>query len=254
MFSVSDGVTIEWVGDEAVVLCDHVRSTDVVRVSGRLAETLLSITRGDVVDADSSEVRELIRLGLVSTPRQGMSRRSVLGAGATLGAAGVAMMTLPSAAASLSTDVVPEEPTGIPVPIPAEPNQANNEITVTQVAQTSNQDSKFSFELPVARIQNWAVIEAWLSDETRVRTLQVGNFGLAGVVRTNMEFVVVGGVVTAVKSERDVDIFDFSVAPQMQASGSSTIQLRLRERTVGEREDGDFSADFNVSWPAFSAG
>jgi hypothetical protein len=46
MFSVSDGVTIEWVGDEAVVLFDHVGLTDVVRVSGRLAETLLAITRG----------------------------------------------------------------------------------------------------------------------------------------------------------------------------------------------------------------
>lgn len=251
MFVVSDGVSVEWVGNDALVMRQHDGSSDVLRISGRLAETLLAISRGDVVSSDTAEVRELSLLGLVSPYRQGLSRRAAIGAGATLGVAGMAMITLPSAAAALSTDALPEAPAGIPVPVPASPNEANDEILITRVAESDSQDSEFSLLLPVARIQNWNVIEAWLTDPSRDRRLQVGNFGLAGISRRYLEFVLVGGAVTAVESVENITISDFTVVNQLTNAGTSTIQLRLRDLTDGT-ESGEFSTDFAVGWPAYN--
>lgn len=168
MVTVNKGVNIEWVGEDALVMPRLENPTHVIKVTGSTARTLRALISGQTVAVESLEVNELVRHGIVTVAtRPGLSRRDAIFTGATIGVAGLTMMTLPSAAASSSGEVNQPEPTlggdgdePLPVPIPvASPgiisplaNSSHGLIVIKDRFGT------FDLELPVVHIDNYASI------------------------------------------------------------------------------------------------
>ena len=96
--SVTPGVIVERVGDDLMVIIPG--NTDVVSLSGRVADILLDVKAGKTVDSNDPAVHDLITLGVLTAP--GMSRRGLITAGAIGAGAGITMMAMPAAAASSS--------------------------------------------------------------------------------------------------------------------------------------------------------
>ena len=96
--SVTPGVIVERVGDDLMVIIPG--NTDVVSLSGRVADILLDVKAGKTVDSNDPAVHDLITLGVLTAP--GMSRRGLITAGAIGAGAGIAIMAMPAAAAALS--------------------------------------------------------------------------------------------------------------------------------------------------------
>ena len=98
--SVKPGVIVERVGDDLMVIVPG--NSDVVKLTGGVAEVLLDISAGKSVDLSDPAVVDLLELGIVSTP--GVSRRGLIKAGAIGAGAGIAVLAMPSVAAASSGD------------------------------------------------------------------------------------------------------------------------------------------------------
>jgi len=103
-FSIAPGVIIENVGDEVVVFTSE--SAEAIKLSGPVAQTVVAIQAGKAVDASATGVSDLVELGIIRSA--GMSRRGLITAGAVGAGAGIAMLSMPAAAAASS-------PTGLQV-------------------------------------------------------------------------------------------------------------------------------------------
>jgi hypothetical protein len=99
---VSPGVIVEHVGGELLVVVPG--QTDVVKLTGDVAEVLEDIRAGKPVDLSDPTVAGLVALGIVSTP--GVSRRGLIKASAIGVGAGVAVMAIPGVAAASSHEGV----------------------------------------------------------------------------------------------------------------------------------------------------
>ena len=95
---LSPGVIVEHVGGELLVVVPG--HTDVVKLTGGVAQVLEDIRSGSAVDLSDPAVADLLELGIVSTP--GVSRRGLIKAGAIGAGAGVAVLAMPSVAAASS--------------------------------------------------------------------------------------------------------------------------------------------------------
>jgi hypothetical protein len=96
--SVMPGVIVERVGNDLMVIVPG--NTDVVTLSGRPAEVLLDVRAGRKVDPTDAALRDLVDLGIVSTP--GLSRRGLVKAGAIGAGAGIAVLAMPGVASASS--------------------------------------------------------------------------------------------------------------------------------------------------------
>ena len=96
--AIASGVIIEHVGDDLVVFTKQ--STEAVKLTGYVAHTVVAIRDGSAVDVSSSSVNDLVELGIVES--SGVSRRSLITAGAVGAGAGIAMLSMPAAAAASS--------------------------------------------------------------------------------------------------------------------------------------------------------
>jgi hypothetical protein len=111
--TVVPGVIVERVGDDLMVIVPG--NSDVVTLSGRPAKVLLEVKAGVKVDPSDLALRNLVDLGIVSTP--GLSRRGLVKAGAIGAGAGIAVLAMPGVAAASSRpeptpdETIDEEPT-----------------------------------------------------------------------------------------------------------------------------------------------
>ena len=96
--TLAPGAVIEPVGDDVMVMMPG--NTDILRISGPAADTLRTIVAGQPVDPSTPAVLELANHGIVSP--SGMSRRSLMKAGAVGAGAGIAVLAMPSVAAASS--------------------------------------------------------------------------------------------------------------------------------------------------------
>ena len=96
--TLAPDAVIETVGDDVMVMMPG--NTDVLRISGPAAATLRTIVAGQPVDPSTPTVLELADQGIVSPT--GMSRRSLIKAGAVGAGAGIAVMAMPTAAMASS--------------------------------------------------------------------------------------------------------------------------------------------------------
>jgi hypothetical protein len=106
--TLAPGAVIETVGDDVMVMMPG--NTDVLRISGPAADTLRTIVAGQPVDPSTPTVLELADQGIVSPT--GMSRRSLIKAGAVGAGACIAVMAMPTAAMASSSGPSPFVGTG----------------------------------------------------------------------------------------------------------------------------------------------
>ncbi len=83
-FSIAPGVIIEHVGDEVVVFTSE--SSETIKLSGPVAQTVVAIQAGKAIDASATGVSDLMELGIIRSA--GMSRRGLITAGAVGAGAG----------------------------------------------------------------------------------------------------------------------------------------------------------------------
>jgi hypothetical protein len=116
-FTITPGAVIELIGNEAVVMLPG--STSVMRVSEEQAHTLRAIEAGHTPGLPAQTVESLIDAGIVVS-EAGMSRRSLVKAGAIGAGAGIAVMAMPGVAAASSgpAETAPA-PDGAPAPSPS---------------------------------------------------------------------------------------------------------------------------------------
>ena len=93
-------VVIEFVGDEALVLAPGL--TEAYRLKPELARVVRAVQLGDVVPEKSSEVSQLVDLGILERVESGMSRRSVLTGAATAAGGAAIALAMPGVAAASS--------------------------------------------------------------------------------------------------------------------------------------------------------
>jgi hypothetical protein len=98
--SIAPGVIIEHVGDEVVVFTSE--SSETIKLSGPVAQTVVAIQAGKAIDASATGVSDLMELGIIRSA--GMSRRGLITAGAVGAGAGIAMLSMPAAAAAGSAN------------------------------------------------------------------------------------------------------------------------------------------------------
>jgi hypothetical protein len=101
--TVCDGLVVEQVGDELLVVVPG--QSDVVRLTGEVAEVFQAIRSGHSVTGHGQIVTTLADLGLVVVP-SGLSRRSLVKAGAVGAGVGIAVLAMPTVAAASSASVV----------------------------------------------------------------------------------------------------------------------------------------------------
>jgi hypothetical protein len=109
-FSLADGVVVEFVGADALVLVDGrvVRLTGVAaQVVGAVVADGRSVDLGGE-DAVAESVGLLCDLGVLTERRAGLSRRRALGVVAGGAALGATVLVLPSAAAAASDAAGPQ--------------------------------------------------------------------------------------------------------------------------------------------------
>ena len=99
ILDVTQGVVVERVGSELLVVVPG--SLDTLKFSGEAAQTLRDIQARNPVDVRSPTVADLIDLGVVKGQRQ-MSRRGFIRVGAIGAGAGIAVLSMPGAAAASS--------------------------------------------------------------------------------------------------------------------------------------------------------
>ena len=97
-YSVTPGVLIEHVGNELIVVVPG--NNDYVKLSGEAAEVLLSVKTGNSVSGSDIALANLEHLGVITAT--GVSRRSVIKAGAIGAGAGIAVLSMPGVAAASS--------------------------------------------------------------------------------------------------------------------------------------------------------
>ena len=97
-FSVPHTVSVEFVGDDALVMTGQPRQ--VLRFSGEPARAIREVVSVGKTTCSTSVVQNLMDLGVI-TP-SGMTRRSVLAAGGIGLGAGVAVIAMPTVAAASS--------------------------------------------------------------------------------------------------------------------------------------------------------
>jgi hypothetical protein len=101
--TVCDGLVVEQIGDELLVVVPG--QSDVVRLTGEVAEVFQAIRSGHSVSGHGQIVTTLADLGLVVVP-SGLSRRSLVKAGAVGAGVGIAVLAMPTVAAASSASVV----------------------------------------------------------------------------------------------------------------------------------------------------
>jgi hypothetical protein len=96
--SLAQGVVVEDIAGDVLVMVPG--SADVMRLTGGAADVVRTVLSGDVV-VPNDTVSELIDRGVL-TSRGGVSRRSVVTAGAVGAGAGIAVLSMPGVAAASS--------------------------------------------------------------------------------------------------------------------------------------------------------
>lgn len=97
LVTLASGVVLEQLAGEVLVV---VPGNDVVRLSGAPADLVLDLQAGKHVDSSHPSVSNLAQLGIVTV--SGLSRRSLLKAGAIGAGAGITVLSMPSVAAASS--------------------------------------------------------------------------------------------------------------------------------------------------------
>ena len=97
LVTLSSGVVLEQLAGEVLVV---VPGNDIVRLSGAPADLVLDLQAGKHVDSSHPSVSDLAHLGVVTV--SGLSRRSLLKAGAIGAGAGIVLLSMPSVAAASS--------------------------------------------------------------------------------------------------------------------------------------------------------
>lgn len=98
-FLIAPGVVVERLGDVLLVIVPG--SSEVISLSGHAAEVLLKVTAGHKVDPLEPALKQLLKLGVLTTPS--VSRRGLVKAGAFGAGVGVAIMAMPGVAVASSS-------------------------------------------------------------------------------------------------------------------------------------------------------
>jgi hypothetical protein len=97
-FRLADGVVVEEVGDDLMVMVHG--STEILSLSGAAADAVRKTQAGESVTIDAVS-EDLIRAGVLET--SAVSRRGFITAGAIGAGAGIAVLSMPGVAAASST-------------------------------------------------------------------------------------------------------------------------------------------------------
>jgi hypothetical protein len=125
-FRLVDGVIVELVGDDALVMMPE---SYLLSLRGEAATLVRHIFLGRAVDSHHPVLSELLELGIVQTI-EGVTRRELIKAGGIGAGAGIAFIALPGAAAASS--VVREPLNGYFYPTSDEPTTWRFEISATR--------------------------------------------------------------------------------------------------------------------------
>lgn len=98
-YEIAPGVLVEDVGSDCVVCVPD--TTDVVSLSGEVADTLRQIRLGIPGNYNANTLSQLVSLGIIHSPSD-ISRRGVVRAGLIGVGVGIATLSLPSVAAASS--------------------------------------------------------------------------------------------------------------------------------------------------------
>ena len=105
LVTLASGVVLEQLAGEVLVV---VPGNDVVRLSGAPADLVLDLQAGKQVDSSHPSVSDLAQLGVVTV--SGLSRRSLLKAGAIGAGAGITVLSMPNVAAASSPSTSTSSP------------------------------------------------------------------------------------------------------------------------------------------------
>ena len=194
--SLVPGVVIEPVAGELLVAVPG--QTEVLRLTGLIAETLLDIQAGKTVDASAPTVSDLVTLGVVAAP--GVSRRGVLTAGAIGAGAGVVALSMPgvAAAASVASAFDPDDPFNFNVGSGGtyvEPLMAWWDVTSNQVVYETGTTPSGTNYSPPSTIAHLKIVDLNPASTNDVR---IANKATTPVtVKSLHEVVGLSGVVTS---------------------------------------------------------